>query len=120
MPYEQIWVKPEKLLKHKGVTVYHTYKNDDLENGARCEYFVTDPHKGDDESWHVRDLSNWKDLPPQPAIEIGMTVKQVKKIEKQILALGDWRGRWFNHCKAIIKVAIEKGEINANGFIEHQ
>lgn len=115
MPYTSEWVAPEKLLKHKGVTVYHTYKDDEIDQSQRWYHFVTDESDGEDgdSAFDVRDLSTWTELPPLPTIDVGMTVKQVRQIEKQLLKLGDYWRRHFNHCQAVIKAAIEKGEIKA-------
>lgn len=33
MPYRTQWVDPELVLEHKGVKVFHTYVNDDLDKG---------------------------------------------------------------------------------------
>ena len=30
MPYKTVWVEPEVFLEHNGVTVYHTYLDDDI------------------------------------------------------------------------------------------
>ena len=34
MPYKTIWVEPEVFLEHNGVTVYRTYRDDDIDQGA--------------------------------------------------------------------------------------
>lgn len=33
MPY--VWVKPKVALAHRGVKVYHVYKNDNVDEGVR-------------------------------------------------------------------------------------
>lgn len=61
MPYESNWVAPDVLLTHKGVTIYHIYKNDDSENRIRCfEYgWVEDCSDYDTcTSFDVRELPN--------------------------------------------------------------
>lgn len=56
MPYRTEWQEPEVFLEHNGVTVYHTYKDDDIEQGPRTYWFVTGKHEGEDEAFDVRDL----------------------------------------------------------------
>lgn len=40
MPYD--WVEPEVFVTYKGVTVYHVYKNDYVQEGRRAHWFTTD------------------------------------------------------------------------------
>ena len=56
MPYK--WVDPKVFVKWKGVTVYHTYRNDDA-NNAWFYHFTTNSAgaEGDDEnSFDIREL----------------------------------------------------------------
>ena len=45
--------------RHNGVGVYHTYKNDEIENGANTYWFVTDPYATIDDAFDVRDLPGY-------------------------------------------------------------
>lgn len=40
MPTISEWVEPEVFLEHNGVKVYHTYRDDDMSQGA-CEFIFT-------------------------------------------------------------------------------
>ena len=59
MPFDSSWVPPEVFLRHKGVTVCCTYKNDDINNGART-YWYTLSSDEDLEQFDVRELSTWQ------------------------------------------------------------
>ncbi|MBI2946133.1 MAG: hypothetical protein HYY23_00680 [Verrucomicrobia bacterium] len=73
MPTQTVWIDPERLLKHHGVQVFQTYKDDDYDQGARRYTFTLDPQCGEGGSrcedqpcqhlFDVRELSTWR--PPQ-------------------------------------------------------
>ena len=58
MPYIQTRVMPEQFITHKGVTVFHTYQHDDVEEGPSRYSFTLDPHNDGEDlvSFDVRDL----------------------------------------------------------------
>ena len=43
MPYQQIYVPPELLLTHNGVNIFHTYKNDNVEEGQSTYWYTAFP-----------------------------------------------------------------------------
>jgi hypothetical protein len=57
MPYRSEWVPAELALEHKGVRVYHTYRNDEMEAGAKIYWFVLDAEDSFDDAFDVRDLA---------------------------------------------------------------
>lgn len=62
MPYG--WMDPEVFMEHDGVPVYHTYKNDDIEN--QREYWFTldcSYSEGCGQDFDVRDLPNPRRVP---------------------------------------------------------
>lgn len=71
MPYHAEWVDPEVFLVHNGVTVYHTYRDDDLDQGPRTYGFTLNPCCGEEyrcdcpapgpcrNVFDVCELSNW-------------------------------------------------------------
>ena len=62
MPYTTQEVPAFMFTRHNGVGVYHTYKNDDIDNSpARTYWFVTDPYLGEQEAFDVRELPAWKE-----------------------------------------------------------
>ena len=64
MPYKQEQVPAEMFMRHNGVGVYHTYKYDDMDTNPPYDYwFVTDPYKGAEDAFDVRDLPGWVDAP---------------------------------------------------------
>jgi hypothetical protein len=56
MPYKQTWIAADMFMRHNDVGVYHTYKNDEIENGANTYWFVTDPYATIDDAFDVREL----------------------------------------------------------------
>lgn len=53
------WISPKKFLTHKGVTIYHVYKNDEIDQGARIYWYGWCEDCYDDRnSFDVRDLPN--------------------------------------------------------------
>ena len=56
MPYQQTWIAADMFMRHNDVGVYHTYKNDEIENGASTYWFVTDPYATIDDAFDVREL----------------------------------------------------------------
>lgn len=63
MPYA--WVKPEVALEHKGVKIYHVYKNDDYDSGPRTFWFGYSIFCDDEgiDSFDVRDLAKMIGMP---------------------------------------------------------
>jgi hypothetical protein len=57
MPYLESWIDPEVRLTHNGVKIYHTYRDDDYNQGANIYYFTTNG-TDDDAEFHfdVREL----------------------------------------------------------------
>jgi hypothetical protein len=50
-------IKNAKYMTYKGVTLYHTYKDDDFDNGPRTYTFTTDPYGSEqDEAIDVRKM----------------------------------------------------------------
>lgn len=91
MPYSTEWVEPEELLTHKGVTVWHTYKDEDVEQGPSGYWFTLEPTEGyeGDELWvfDFRDLHAAGDVRPtdaqgaiRQAIDIGWLTKEGVKM----------------------------------------
>jgi len=58
-----MWVDAYEFLTHKGVTIYHSYKNDDVDQGPREFWYCLLPWHGEDEAFDVRDLSTWYNDP---------------------------------------------------------
>ena len=56
MPYKQTWIAADMFMRHNDVGVYHTYKNDEIENGTNTYWFVTDPYATIDDAFDVREL----------------------------------------------------------------
>lgn len=83
MPTKTTWIAPEVFLEHNGVTVYHTYQDNDYEAGP-MEYWFTLNGEDDDDDDHfdVRDL----DVPSRARMETepGM----IKTVIREAIDLG--------------------------------
>lgn len=60
MPYQTTWVPPELFLTHAGVNVFHTYKDDDVDQGAERYWFTTSVRDDEEEdcTFDVRELDS--------------------------------------------------------------
>lgn len=47
-PYESVYRAPKRFLTRKGLVVYCTYKDDDVDNGPHTFWFTLDPEVGDE------------------------------------------------------------------------
>ena len=56
------WIEPEVFLKHRGVTVYHAYKDQGIV-GSPCKTlgysYTTDPLEQEGGGFDVRKLTTW-------------------------------------------------------------
>ncbi len=115
MPYRTEWVEPGLFLQHRGVKVYFTYRNGEIEQGAREYGYTLDPLCGEDECsckavecrnvFDVRDLSTWTP-PPQPPFLMGANDtpenrEAWRRYEEEEVE--------EKHIKAAIRKAIERG-----------
>lgn len=85
MPYKKKAVKAELALTHKGVDIYHIYKDDDVSLWKKIYHFGYDKASTERYSFDVRDLSVWTE-PAEEAVE-------------------------DVHIKNVLKAAIETGEL---------
>jgi hypothetical protein len=120
MPFRHEWVDPEIALKHRGLTVYHTYKYDDIGQGPRWYTFTLNPDCGEDSClcagtcknvFDVRELPNWVE-PPHPPILAGPddTPENRKAWDR-------WRRDRVEekHIRAVIQEAIDRGFLSKEG-----
>jgi len=68
MPYKSEWVKKDVALEYKGVTVYHSYKDDDYTQQLEYWYSLDDNDCDDESSFDVRSIK--MSLKGTSAIEI--------------------------------------------------
>ena len=115
MPYSSEAVSAELFITYGGVHVYHTYKNDDVEQGARTYIYTLDEYGSecDEPSFDVRDLSTWTE-PNNPVFidTLTMTDEEVAALHRE------WEAWWISgkeeqHMKNVIIAAIDKGELKA-------
>lgn len=113
MPYKTEWVEPEIALQHYDVTIYHLYKDDEIEQGPRTFTFSTsevgmDQDDGGGE-FDVRDLPNWCEMPHPPFLLGGDDTKENREA---------WVGhaeKLDAHILQVIKDAIIAGYITKEG-----
>lgn len=91
MPYTTEYAPAEIYLEYNGVTIYHVYKGNNFEDGARDFWFDNKEDSDDDEGFDVRDLAIKLREPGEP---------------KNYDELDAWR-------KDIIRKAIDAGLIEA-------
>lgn len=112
MPYQTEWAPAEVFLEHKGVTIYHVYKDNEMELGARTYHYalVEDSDDNSVELAHgfdVRELSTWQE-PGHPPYCCGVN----NTPENQAA----WK-RWHEEevevkaIRAALIAAIESGEL---------
>jgi hypothetical protein len=112
MPFKTIWEDPELFVEHKGLRVFHTYKDDDINQGQRCYWLTVSPDCGVGSSlcdqqpcrhvFDVRELSTWH-RPSRPLETIGNTIDVDSMAETQAI-------------KEAVIAAIEKGELAPDGW----
>lgn len=118
MPYQTVWVDPEIFLTYKGVNVYYTYIDDDV-NGGISEFIFTLDKVSDENPFDVRDL----DVPSKgPLHQPAAPFKNSKEYECASIDRKDeidrlWR-EWFDSgrkvaTQAVICEAIDQGLLTA-------
>ena len=115
MPTQTTWVDPELFLDHGGVKVFHTYKDDDIEQGPNRFWFTLNPECsverpacGSDFCPHVfdvRELATWK-APVEPPYCTGENNTKENR--------AGWERYWSEEEEAIrtsMKAAIDQGAL---------
>jgi hypothetical protein len=115
MPYLTEWVEPDVFLTHNGVTVYCTYKDDDMQNGPRSSCFSLNDLCGEQECacvggnckyvFDVRELANWTDLPHPPFLSGDNNTLENKKAWEKC---HDDRVE-EKHVQTVIREALDRG-----------
>ena len=116
MPYQEIYVPADLYLEHKGVEVFHTYKDDDYDQGPCFNWFCLDEEDSQIGFFDVRDLKveEVKLLDEHPPFINGEEYMEADKAERDAI-----NRRWDiwletgqeNAIKAIIIAAIDAGII---------
>ena len=117
MPYKTIWVEPEVFLEHNGVTVYHTYRDDDFDQGANW-YWFTLREDGDEDkgAFDIRDLDTDKLLDHPPPYWNGTEWDSATPQERDAImeAWNKWYESGFDEARqAVLKHAIDNGLLKA-------
>lgn len=105
MPYISEHIEPDLALEWNEISIWHTYADDDYEQGPERYCFTTDPEETDSENmdsdviFDVRDLPLWEDL-EEPVISLSHGTKAC------------WEDYWKSEpawIAAMLCAAIEKG-----------
>jgi len=120
MPTQTVWIDPELLLEHQGVRVFHTYKEDDYDQGAKPYSFTLNPQCGVADSlcedqpcrhvFDVQELSTWRPPVKPPYCTGSHDTPENRKA---------WEQYWELEVAAIrvaISAAIERGELTQSGW----
>ena len=120
MPTQTVWVDPELVLEHRGVRVFHTYKDDDVNQGQRRYWYTINPQCGVADSlcedqpcrhvFDVRALSTWHP-PAEPRYCTGANDTPETRAA--------WDRYWElekEAVKAAITAAIEEEELSTRGW----
>ncbi len=113
MPTKSTWVRPETMLVHNTVTVYHTYENDDVDQGTNRYWFTLNPD-ADDEAFDIRELSPSVLDGHPPYLCADANPEFANATQEQI---NTWRQQWVEwitegECQAIRQAlmdAIDRG-----------
>lgn len=127
MPWVSSWVAPEVFVAHNDVTIYHTYKDNEQDQGQRNSWFGWAEDCTDDEPETTFDV---RELPAYDADHVERYRLEVVGIAKGAQAAGD--GKAFHdlresfhdfriaYYKQVIIAAIESGYLTADGPADRQ
>ena len=116
MPYKTVWVEPEVFLEHNGVTVYHTYRDDDIEQGANWFWFRLDQEEDDEGKFDIRDVDPLNLLKSHPPNRCGPDWDSATPQERDAIleAWAKWHVSGFDEARrAVLRHAIDKGLLKA-------
>ena len=124
MPTQTVWIDPEVFLEHQGVRVFHTYKEDDYDQGAKRYWFTLNLQCGvldqlceDQPCRHIFDvhgLSTWREPEKPPYCTGANDTPENRKA---------WEQYWEQEAATIrgaITAAIERGELTQSGWRQDQ
>jgi len=126
MPYSSEYVTPEVFVKHRGVVVYHTYKNDDLQAGARTYGYTVNDECGEDSdcgecddkphTFDVRDMPCYKEIVDAVRPEyINSTKDKGAVLKRKEKAWSVYHRKEDDLMKRVVKHAIESGVVTKDG-----
>ena len=122
MPYKTVWVEPEVFLEHNGVTVYHTYKDDDIDQGANWYWFTLQELGSECEgAFDIRDVDPLDLLKSHPPHRGGPEWESATPQERDAImeAWGKWHESGFDEARRdVLRHAIDKGLLKAPGSTE--
>ena len=127
MPYQTQWVDPELYLRHQEVSVYHTYDDNDIDQGANTYWFTLDPKCGDDSCscpasargcrfvFDVRELKTYVEPEHPPHINIAKDSEEERTIKEKAWEEFHRSGIEEKARREAIEKAIELGLLTEKG-----
>ena len=120
MPWSSEWITPELFFEHGGVSVYHTYKHDELSYGPSGSWFTLCDDDGSDNSstFDIRDLDK-EAFPGDPLLEkhppyLSEFSDKNSAAHKEASDLWqEWHENEEGLKKRILKEAIDRGLLRA-------
>ena len=109
MPYQTVWVEPAVFMDlGGGRRIFHVYKDDDVDQGARTYWYTTSRTDGEGSSaeFDVRELSTWQEEPERPSLDgIEFNTPEWRVAYDTFYVALD------EAIRAAIKAAVESGEL---------
>ena len=121
MPYKTIWVEPKVFLEHNGVTVYHTYVDDDMDQGANWYWFTLREDGDEKGAFDIRGLDTDKLLDNHPPYKGRSEWESATPQERDAImeAWDKWYESGFDEARrAVLKHAIDNGLLKSPGSTE--
>ena len=122
MPYKTIWVEPEVFFEHNGVTVYHTYRDDDIDQGANWFWFTLREDGGEDKgAFDIRDVDPLNLLKNHPPLFVNPCWESATPQERDAImeAWDKWYESGFAEARrAVLRYAIDNGLLKSPGSTE--
>jgi hypothetical protein len=112
MPYKREWEEPTLFFVHK-IGVYHTYEDDDFDQGQRHHYYTLSC-TSDEHPFNIRELAEKVGLSVEPGIMCKSGPEWAaagpEKRDEVRLAWTHWNNFGENEAhKAVLRLAIDKG-----------
>jgi|WetSurSiteA1Bulk_404760.scaffolds.fasta_scaffold12900_2 hypothetical protein len=116
MPYKDVWVKPDILMKCKDVIIYRTYRYNNANDMISDYHFSTNEfdtdykEPGDGFVFDVRELETWTE-PPHPPFTSGKMTEGERQHRENLWVIYRQNKVEEKHVKKAVREAIKKGLI---------
>lgn len=122
MPYEITWVDPEIFLEHNGVTIYCTYKYDEVSNGPYDNWFTMylgysessgtyDKDQNRCGAFDIRELPGYKEILKSKPPYIDTANDSDEVVRKKNMLWAQWRQVEPAMIRDFLRGAIDRGDL---------